>query len=163
MSEPTRTEWRPVVGYEGIYEVSSDGRVRSIPRRGKTRGKLLRPQVRKQRAAGHLLLKLRRDGVQKTKTVHQIVAEAFLGPCPDGMQIRHLDGNPANNDVTNLVYGTSSENRLDSVRHGTHNNARRATCKHGHPFDGHNGRHRTCSTCRKRIANAYYHRRKKAS
>lgn len=159
MSE--RTEWRPVVGHEGLYEVSSTGQVRSVPRRG-TRGKILKPQVRKQRDAGHLLLKVYRNGVQKTVTVHQLVAAAFLGPCPDGMQVRHLDGDPSNNAVSNLAYGTSSENRLDSVRHGTHNNARKITCKHGHPFDGHNGRSRTCSTCRKRTANAYYHRRKKA-
>lgn len=163
MSEPTQTKWRPVAGYEGIYEVSSNGQVRSVSRRGKTRGKILKPQVRKQRNAGHLLLKLRRDGVQKTKTVHQIVAEAFLGRRPEGMQIRHLDGNPANNNVSNLAYGTSSENRLDSVRHGTHNNARKTTCKNGHPFDGHNGRRRTCSTCRKRIDRAYYQRRKKTN
>lgn len=160
MSEPTYTEWRPVVGYEGIYEVSPAGQVRSVPRRGKTRGMILKPKPRKQRS-GHLLLNLRRDGVMKTKTVHRIVAAAFLGPCPDGLQVRHVDGDPTNNAVTNLAYGTSSENRLDSVRHGTHNHARKTTCKNGHPFDGHNGRNRTCSICQKRTQNASYQRRKK--
>lgn len=162
MSELIHTEWRPVIGYEGVYEVSSAGQVRSIFRPGKTRGTVLKPRVRKQRS-GHLLLNLRINGVMKTKLVHRIVAEAFLGPCPDGMQVRHLDGDPTNNAITNLAYGTSSENRLDSVRDGTHNNARKTTCKHGHPFDGHNGRQRTCSACQKRIAKARYERRKKAS
>lgn len=50
--------------------------------------------------------------------VHRLVASAFLGPCPGGQEVRHLDGNPQNNAVTNLAYGTRTENILDVLRIG---------------------------------------------
>jgi hypothetical protein len=56
----------------------------------------------------------------KTRLVHHLVLEAFVGPCPLGMQCRHLDGNPANNRPDNLVWGTSLENAKDRIRHGRH-------------------------------------------
>lgn len=51
--------------------------------------------------------------------VHRLVLEAFVGPCPDGLQTRHLDGDPSNNRPTNLAWGTSKENHADRRRHGT--------------------------------------------
>ncbi|AAK94350.1 HNH endonuclease [Myxococcus phage Mx8] len=50
--------------------------------------------------------------------VHQLVADAFHGPCPTGQQVRHLDGNPTNNVPANLAYGTALDNAADRVRHG---------------------------------------------
>jgi hypothetical protein len=58
------------------------------------------------------------DQVER-RAVHKLVAEAFLGPCPPGQQVRHLDGNNQNNAATNLTYGTKRENELDKMRHGT--------------------------------------------
>lgn len=65
---------------------------------------------------GHLAIWL---GRERQRFVHCIVLEAFIGPCPEGMECRHLDGNPANNRIGNLKWGTPAENHADSVRHGT--------------------------------------------
>ena len=59
------------------------------------------------------------DGRQHTRTVHRLVASAFHGPCPPGMQCRHLDGNKANNRPGNLAWGTLSDNARDKLLHGT--------------------------------------------
>jgi hypothetical protein len=100
--------WKPVVGHAD-YEVSSIGRVRSL-----LRGvRVLRPGLA---SNGYLTVALRG---RKTRTAHSLVAEAFIGPRPIGEEVRHLDGNRANNSAVNLVYGTRVENRADSDRHGT--------------------------------------------
>jgi len=66
--------------------------------------------------------------------VHRLVARAFYGPRPEGLVVRHLDGNPQNNCLENLTYGTHSENLLDQVRHGTHVNASKTHCPKGHEY-----------------------------
>ncbi len=63
---------------------------------------------------GYLTVKIQ----GKPRTVHRLVLEAFVGPCPPGMQCRHLDGNPANNRLENLAWGTHAENAADKIRHG---------------------------------------------
>ena len=147
--------WRPVLGYEGLYEVSDLGRVRSIPRPG-TRGGVMRtwPNIH-----GYLSAGLRRDGCPNTQfNVHALVAEAFIGPRPADAQVRHFDGDQRNNAASNLLYGTQSENELDKVRHGRNRNSAKAECPHGHPYDKGNtiwratgGRRcRTCDIERKR-------------
>lgn len=133
MNEPAE-QWLPVVGFQGFYEVSSTGLVRSLPRTY-TKGRVLRPASLKY---GHLHVDLWANGVGKTMFVHSMVAEAFLGPCPPGLQVRHLDGNARNNAVTNLAYGTASENAYDRTRHGTNHNAVKTHCDHGHAFDSAN-------------------------
>jgi hypothetical protein len=69
---------------------------------------------------GYLLVVVNRLGARKTRTVHRLVAEAFHGECPDGMEVRHFDGNQLNNAPSNLAYGTKSENALDRSVHGRH-------------------------------------------
>lgn len=67
--------------------------------------------------------------------VHRLVATAFLGAEPfHGAVVRHLDGNPANNAVINLAWGSVSENNRDTVRHGRHHLAKKTACAHGHEF-----------------------------
>ena len=63
---------------------------------------------------------------------------AFTGPCPDDMETRHLDGNPASNTLANLKYGTSSENSFDTVQHGNHRNARKTHCRRQHEYTAEN-------------------------
>ncbi|MFV2195998.1 NUMOD4 motif-containing HNH endonuclease [Nocardiopsis sp. LOL_012] len=139
-------EWRAVVGYEGLYEVSSLGNVRSwTPRKN---GEPLTPWLNRN---GYLRVALGRDGHHY---VHRLVAAAWLGPCPEGQQTRHLDGDKLNNRAPNLAYGSNSDNLLDSVRHGTHPWASRTHCPRGHEYAGSNlyvdpsGR-RSCRTCRR--------------
>jgi hypothetical protein len=83
--------------------------------------------------SGHYpMVILSRDGERKARYVHHLVLEAFVSPCPDGMEARHLDGNPYNPDRDNLAWGTISENQFDQVRHGTHPWASRDRCENDH-------------------------------
>lgn|SRR5690625_1487415 len=151
-------QWMPVADTDGYYEISSFGQLRSVDRivrrsDGRTRrfqGKTIRPGVM---PTGHLTVCLGINGKRKTTQIHRLVAGAFLGPRPDGMEVRHLDGNPQNNRLGNLAYGTRSENRIDRVRHGVDHNARKTHCKHGHEFTTSNtyqrpGGGRRCRRCK---------------
>ena len=129
--------WKPVTGYEGIYEVSNHGRVRSVDRTitcsdGRVRrhkGKNLSTPLSRD---GYPVVNLYTQGRLKTRYVHSLVAESFIGARPEGMEVCHSDGDSTNNHLDNLRYDTSSENALDKVRHGTHNNAVKTHCPQGH-------------------------------
>lgn len=101
------------------YSITKDGRVWS-KKRHNTKGGQLKPGIDKH---GYSRVVLCNNGKTATKKVHRLVLETFVGPCPKGMECRHLDGNPANNNLDNLKWGTKSENIHDSVKHGTHNTA----------------------------------------
>ena len=111
--------WKDVVGFEGIYQVSNQGRVRSVDRvtnyGRRCRGKLLSlaPGGRSGRYRSVQMFDL--DGKQTRRYVHQLVAWAFIGPPESGKQINHIDENPENNCVENLEYVTASEN----INYGT--------------------------------------------
>ena len=106
-----REIWKPVVGYEGHYEVSNYGDVASI----KSCARRVLSKL-KQRS-GHLGVPLCLDGIKTRHRIHVLVAEAFIGPRPPGLEVRHLDGDPTDNRVSNLRYGTASDNRLDTYVH----------------------------------------------
>jgi hypothetical protein len=111
--------WRPVVGYEGLYEVSDLGRVRSTYRPGTKgmRGGRLLGQVAGN--YGYLQVALSRNNRKKIWRVHRLVGEAFLGPLPPGRQTRHGPGGKLDNRLVNLCYGTTRENERDRIRDGT--------------------------------------------
>lgn len=129
--------WRAAPGFEGHYEVSDDGRVRSVDRvitlkNGRTRKKRgveLSPSVDEH---GRLGVSLYLDGRQTRRRVHVLVLEAFVGPRPAGMEGCHNNGVVTDNRRTNLRWDTSSENRYDTVRHGHHPNASKQTCPRRH-------------------------------
>jgi len=99
------------------YAITRDGRIWSRPRRGTIKtGKWLKPYVRK---TGYSAFQLQKDGKDVCRLLHRLLLETYVGPCPDGMQCRHLDGNPRNNNLDNLCWGTPRENTQDSIRHGT--------------------------------------------
>lgn len=137
MPEPT---WLAVVDFEGFYEVSDFGLVRSITRKGigtrGVRGRVLSPFPDK---AGYLKVNLAKNGKTVTRRVHQLVLEAFTDPCPPGMEVRHYpDPDKSNNALGNLSYGTKSRNTLDQVEHGTHREARKDSCPTCHgPYKVH--------------------------
>lgn len=146
--------WREVPGYEGAYQVSDEGRVRSLDRvtsnGSPRRGRILKPG---RLTGGHLAVALSSASSVQQFRVHQLVMLAFIGERPPGMEIRHLDGVKTNNRLDNLTYGTRSENILDRVRHGEHNNANKTHCKRGHPLSGSNLNviprgSRECKSCR---------------
>ena len=90
---PEPEHWLPVADYEGLYEVSDLGQVRSLPRRT-TSGRVLKPQPVSE--SRHLEASLSRNGKVSRQLVHRLVLAAFVGPCPEGEEVRHLDGNPGN-------------------------------------------------------------------
>lgn len=111
-------EWRPVVGYEGLYEVSSLGQVRSLDRTvvlGNTRkgverklkGKIIKQH--KDNKTGTWFVNLNNYGLSR-RTVHSLVARAFLGPTPEGKEICHGDGGRDNHAVSNLSFKTHKQN-----------------------------------------------------
>jgi hypothetical protein len=145
--------WKPVVGYEGLYEVSDHGRVRSLNSRRARAGHpfVLRPTPI---PSGYLTVKLYRSGApRQTRSVHALVAEAFLGPS-EGRVVRHLDGSRTGNRPSNLAWGTLSENSRDMTTHGTHRNIRKTHCPAGHEYTPENtyitrrGEGRTSRKCR---------------
>lgn len=149
------TQWRPVDGYVGAYEVSNDGRVRSLDRRA-TNGRSLNGKVLAQaiRAKdGYHQVSLTFGGHQRSHLVHVLVLEAFVGKRPEGLDACHNDGNPSNNTVGNLRWDTRSSNVRDQVTHGTNVNAAKVFCKHGHAFTDSNTYlwrgWRMCRTCRR--------------
>lgn len=106
--------WRPVLGYEGRYEVSSIGRVRSLL----SGGRLMRQQLngRAEDHADYYRVKLAGN---RQRYVHHLVCEAFYGPRPDGLLACHANGNHRDNWLDNLYWGTPMQNAMDMKRHGT--------------------------------------------
>jgi HNH endonuclease/NUMOD4 motif len=110
--------WLPVVGFEGLYEVSDQGRVRSLDRIVSVQGRqgLMSRRYRGRVLAlgphvgGYEVVHLYNGGRQRATVLHILVAEAFLGPRPPDAEVLHIDGNPKNCAVDNLRYGTKIEN-----------------------------------------------------
>lgn len=168
--------WLPVTGFEGLYEVSDHGHVRSLDRlvhcvrttTGHRYTRRIAGQVRtpKTSEAGYAELQLWRDGKATDVLVHVLVLTAFVGAAPDGTEGCHNDGDPGNNHVSNLRWDTRSENQNDCVRHGTHAQTRKTHCPQQHPYSDENtywlGNHRMCRTCR-RIRNREAAERRKSA
>ena len=166
-SDGETVEYRDIPGCPG-YRVGNDGSlwtavVRDVVLVGGglpgLRGSRVRvgDEWRKMRTRpnkkGYLTVIVRVGGRKRTLNVHRTVLLAFVGPCPDGMECCHIDGDPHNNDIDNLRWDTASSNTLDSVRHGTHPAASKTHCKRGHEFTPENtiAQHhggRRCRTCR---------------
>ena len=144
--DSTLETWLPVVGCEGLYEVSDIGNVRRVG--GTHNLKATGAGWKRSYLSLHL-------GRANTVYVHALVAEAFVGPRPEGAVCRHLNGNSRDNRPENLAWGTQAENIQDMHRHGTYVNARsnQTECKRGHTLSGGNlmlGRsngQRRCKAC----------------
>jgi len=111
--------WKPVVGFEGRYEVSDLGRVRSLTVRTHRRlifGRVLKQSPHRQ---GYPCVCLADGSKGKYCKVHKLVTEAFLGQCPEGKCVAHNDGSTTNNALSNLRYATLKENAADRWKHGT--------------------------------------------
>lgn len=169
MDDAMPERWLPVVGWEDLYEVSDLGRVRSLPRRGIANpnrwygGKILKPQPVNDQ--GHLCVSLSLGGVQQKALVHRLVMAAFVGPCPEGEEVRHLDGDPSDNRRIRLAYGTRQQNMLDIDDYGIHYNRAKTHCKWGHEFTPTNTRidkhgYRWCRKCASRAMREWYQKKK---
>lgn len=140
MSEISRDleRWLPVLSYVGYYEVSERGNVRSIdrviPRRAggpqRIRGRTLKRSVTQ---GGYENVSLcDGTGNVRTQRVHSLVLTAFVCPRPDGLVACHNDGNPQNNNLSNLRWDTQSNNLGDMRRHGTDSQVNKTHCPRLH-------------------------------
>lgn len=155
-----------MAGYEGLYEVSSLGRIRSLDRitvdlyKGTKRtrripGRVMTPYPVGKRRNGtrqYLAVRLCRDGVAEPAAMHILVADAFHGPRPDGLIVLHGNDDGHDNRAVNLRYGSYVENNADAVTNG----GRRLSdsCKHGHCYVPASTRYprqggRDCLACRR--------------
>jgi hypothetical protein len=124
-------EWRPVVGYDGLYEVSSLGRIRSLDRLiiyadGKatnTKGRIIKEVYR---GAGYNGIGLH-NKKQRTTSVHTIVAKAFHGTHP-GKNVNHINGIKTDNRACNLEWTTPSENSRHAISMGLYKQKRGTQC-----------------------------------
>jgi transcriptional regulator with XRE-family HTH domain len=119
--------WKAVVGYEGFYEVSTLGNIRSLDRIGENgrrwKGRVMKPQV----VRGYLHVALNRNGHTKQCLLHRLIVEAFIGSIPEGYQVNHRDCNKVNNRVSNLEIVTASQN----MRHAHDNGLVRPSSARG--------------------------------
>ena len=109
-----REKWKDVVGSEGRYKISDRGRVKSFALYKS--GRVLSTKLRKDGYVSIGLIYL--HGKRRTRSVHKIVADAFLGKCPEGKEVNHIDGIKSNNTLGNLEYVTKSENSIHSYEIG---------------------------------------------
>jgi hypothetical protein len=116
--------WADIPEFEGLYQASDMGRVRSLDRMitdsvGRETliiGTLLKQYINR---GGYRCVSLHNGGKTRTKTVHRLVLAAFIGPCPDGCETMHLDGIKTNNKLDNLRYGSHTCNLAFTLDHGT--------------------------------------------
>jgi NUMOD4 motif-containing protein len=169
MDHVTPERWLPVPTWEGYYEVSDHGFVRSLPRfvngRGGSRrlipGRILKPSYTN--TGGYPMVNLSLGDRKEGRYVHDLVMRAHVGEPSEGQEVRHLDRDERNAalrdaaGVQRLIYGTSGENKHDQVRHGTHPEGSRTHCDADHELTEDNTRidyypdgtfmARRCKTC----------------
>jgi hypothetical protein len=120
----TTERWSAIPGYEGLYEASTLGAIRSVDRfingrivghKSKVKGRILTPAL----VSGYPRVDLSKQGKSRSVFVHLLVLESFVGPRPPMMVCCHADGDKLNNNVRNLRWDTQSANMLDARAHGT--------------------------------------------
>lgn len=117
----TPENWKAVTGFEGLYEVSDFGRVRSLWNSAANANHPRRvPKLLKQGTGKYRQVVLVRDRVKHPVSVHILVLTEFVGPRPIGMEGAHDDGQTSNNRADNLSWKTHAANVADKKRHGTH-------------------------------------------
>lgn len=173
-------KWLPIDGYPG-YQVSDQGRVRSLDREVRSRWgtpKKLRGRILSLTKVGgayssgrYFGCTIYNDGVPKMATVHVLVLEAFVGPRPDGAHACHRDDDPENNFLENLYWGAPRENVRDSINSGRHTSAKESSkthCPYGHSYTVENTYvkpktgHRECRICHNEQSKRSY-RKKRAN
>lgn len=152
-------QWIAVPDWEHRYEISDQGRLRSVPRLVEfTDGR--RSYTRPSRIVGgwvthgYRRVVLSEPGRRREAFIHSLVLEAFVGPRPAGADACHWDGDKQNNRLENLRWGTRSENCYDTVRQGGNHNAVKTHCVNGHEYTPENtgrqqGGRRFCLECQR--------------
>lgn len=159
-------QWLPIPGHETSYAVSDQGRVKSLQRivvRSDGVEQPVNERILKASpglAGRYLGVMLYASGKGERLAIHRLVARTFLGEPPNGQVVRHLDGDPHNNRLENLAWGTASENMADMARHGRNWWANKTHCKRGHRLEHPNlytspsQTGRSCVACNRERASA---------
>ena len=111
----SKEEWKDIVGYNGDYQISSIGRVRSFKEWRGTKQRILKPWTMK---TGYMAVVLTNGTSKKYLTVHRLIAKTFLNIEEGKECVNHKDGNKKNNDITNIEWCTYSENLIHAHRNG---------------------------------------------
>lgn len=114
--------WKQIKGYEGMYEISNFGRVKSLVRKGVIKEKILKNQLD---INGYYIVTPKKYGIQKNTRVHRLVTEAFIKNIENKPQINHKDGIKTNNHVDNLEWCTQKENSKHAWETGLNNGAKK--------------------------------------
>lgn len=167
--------WKPVAGYEGLYEVSNLGRVKSLDRIIDAKSKTGTPCKRKiegrilkngKDGHGYPHINLMKDGVKKNAAIHRLVAEAFLPKVEGKEYVNHINSDYTNNCVDNLEWCTSSENNIHGWKYGNHISVNRTPIsmftldgKHMKDFESVAEAHRQTGICENNIRSCLKHKR----
>lgn len=158
VQDRTAEEWRPILGFEGSYEVSDQGNVRSLTRYQPDGLHVIQGGPMRAAIIGcdspRRMIRMSTNGRQIAKYVAVLVLEAFVSPRPEGMQACHNNGDRFDDRLANLRWGTPSENQRDRLIHGTHNQANKTHCPQQHEYTPDNtyvntAGSRCCRTCRR--------------
>lgn len=144
-------EWRPIPEFEGKYEASNLGRIRS-------KRCILKQRLNRR---GYPVVELSHGTYSRESQVHSQVLAAFRGPREPDQECCHSNGIKTDNRLENLRWDTKSANTMDQVAHGTHHHVRKTHCPQGHPYDEdntviHAKGSRICRECRRLGLKAHY-------
>ena len=122
ISNLMKEEWREIKGYEGYYEVSNIGNIRSIERYVNSKNKSIAfkkaKSIKSSKRGDYISVKLSRENEEKTFSVHRLVALMFIPNPENKLEVNHIDGNKLNNFFSNLEWCTRSENEIHSYKNG---------------------------------------------
>lgn len=163
--------WRPIPGYEDYYEVSDQGRIRSLDRyvvmkndrKKHLKGRILKPEFRKN--TGYLMIKLSKDCNPDKWYIHRLVLTVFVGPPAPGQEACHSNDIRTDNRLENLRWDTHKANVHDAIKRQRHRNPPKAGthCQRGHDFSIYGKPRpggRSCTECRRLKERERYHRNK---
>jgi hypothetical protein len=108
-----KERWKDIPGYKGLYRVSDQGRIKSLIRPYCPEEKILKNRLS---GSGYDCIHLCKHSIRKQYYIHTLVLSVFVGPCPEGLECRHINLNKRNNFLNNLIWGRHGTKHTDDIR-----------------------------------------------